>query len=367
MHETLHPDIKAHIDEKTLFNKQVYVRGWAFHSKLGALPLRVAYNDIFSDVEVMPRKDVCQFYNRLDITICGWRFKVPENTLCVLQMNVEEKWVNILPINTRDSNKSSVEIIDDISDISESSGVSNLDKISISPQPKSVEGTTNVEGAKSVEAIMDTNVNVSAPQLTTSLDTRISDDINPPRYVVVDNFYKNPDSVRNFALSLDFKEHKEYHKGKRTELSYRFPGLKESFEKILGAKITNWDYYPINGCFQHCIAGDQLVYHCDLQHFAGIIYLTPDAPPQTGTSFYRSRHTRKMKVDGNEQGIVFRNGFLDPTEFDLVDTVGNVYNRLILFDSKLIHSASEYFGTNLQNSRLFQLFFFDIEGYNRTK
>ena len=58
---------------------------------------------------------------------------------------------------------------------------------------------------------------------------------------------------------------------------------------------------------------------------------------------------------------MFRNGFLDSTEFDLVDTIGNVYNRLILFDAQIIHAAATYFGTTKENSRLFQLFFFDLE------
>ena len=358
MHDTLHPDIKAHIDEKTQFDKHVYIRGWAFHSKTGVQPLRVTYDDTFSDIEIMPRKDVCQFYNRLDITICGWRVKLPQDTKCTLQMNVESKWENVLHIDTSDSNKSTVEIIDDIADNADSSTVASIvEKISIND---------SVTPSKPVQTTMATEVSVSLPSITTSLDTSVSADINPPRFVVVDNFYKNPDSVRKFALTLDFKEHKQYHKGRRTDDGYRFAGLKESFEKILGAKIKNWENYRINGCFQHCIAGDQLVYHCDNQAFAGIIYLSPNAPPQTGTSFYRSRHTLKMKVSDSEHSTVFKNGFLDSTEFDLVDTVGNVYNRLILFDAKLIHSASEYFGTDVQNSRLFQLFFFDIECYNRT-
>lgn len=52
-------------------------------------------------------------------------------------------------------------------------------------------------------------------------------------------------------------------------------------------------------------------------------------------------------------------GFYDRSKFELVDTAGNVFNRLVLFDAKCIHSANEYFGTNITNSRLFHLFFFD--------
>ena len=44
----------------------------------------------------------------------------------------------------------------------------------------------------------------------------------------------------------------------------------------------------------------------------------------------------------------------------LVDKIGNIYNRVVLFDSRCIHAASEYFGNTKENSRLFQLFFFDL-------
>ena len=180
-------------------------------------------------------------------------------------------------------------------------------------------------------------------------------------FVVVDNFYQDPDSIREFALRCDFVLHPSAHKGRRTDNVYLFPGLKESFERILGKKIKDWTRYGTNGCFQYCIGGDQLVYHCDTQTYAGIIYLTPDAPPESGTSLYRSKITKKMKTSPEDDSIVFKNGFLDPSMFDLVDVVGNVYNRLILFDAKFIHAASSYFGNNKENGRLFQLFFFDFE------
>ena len=67
-----------------------------------------------------------------------------------------------------------------------------------------------------------------------------------------------------------------------------------------------------------------------------------------------------MKVSKEEHALVFANGYLDPTEFETVDSVGNVYNRLVLFDSKCIHAATDYFGTCKENGRLFQLFFFDL-------
>jgi len=196
---------------------------------------------------------------------------------------------------------------------------------------------------------------------TFSPENRFAIRQHPPAYTVVDNFYENPDAVREFALSLEFNDHPNYHKGKRTDQCYRFDGLKERFEQLVGRKIINWEKYGTNGCFQYCIGGDQLVYHCDTQQYAGVLFLSPNAPVATGTSLFRSIHTKNMKVPEGDHAKVFQNGYLDPTQFERVDSVGNVYNRLILFDSLTIHAASEYFGSTKENGRLFQLFFFDLE------
>jgi hypothetical protein len=180
-----------------------------------------------------------------------------------------------------------------------------------------------------------------------------------PSFIVVDDFYKHPDKVRVFALLQNFQAHPDYHKGKRTDAVYRFPNLQLRFEEILGCKIKNWREHGVNCCFQSCLAGDQLVYHIDTQQYAGILYLTPDSPPEAGTTFYRSKTTKKMKLN-NDFHDVFKTGLLDKTQFDVVDVVGNKYNRLVLFDAQMIHAASEYFGNSIENGRLFQMFFFDL-------
>lgn len=181
-----------------------------------------------------------------------------------------------------------------------------------------------------------------------------------PSFIVIDNFYKDPMSVRNLALEQDFQADTRYFKGKRTK-NFRFNGLKERFEHLLNRKIINWEKYGTNGCFQYCVAEDLHVYHCDKQQYAGVLFLTPDAPIDSGTQFFRSKHTKKMKVSPGEYDMVFAKGYYDSTEFESVDTVGNVFNRIVLFDSQMIHAAPTYFGTKKEDARLFQLFFFDLE------
>ena len=82
---------------------------------------------------------------------------------------------------------------------------------------------------------------------------------------------------------------------------------KEKFEDIMQIKIADhthngfgWNDVGINGRFQSCIAGVPQVFHCDAQQWAAVIYLTPDAPPQSGTSFYRNK---KSKVFHNSSNV----------------------------------------------------------------
>lgn len=180
---------------------------------------------------------------------------------------------------------------------------------------------------------------------------------------VADNFYKNPDEVRDYALTREFEEGGlgRGYIGRRTPKQYLFPGLKEAFEEIMGKKITRWEEYGMNGRFQSCWAGEPLVYHCDSQKYAGMLYLTPDAPFETGTAMYAHRATRVRHNSHPDIMKCFHGNNLDRTHYQAVDVVGNVYNRLVIFDAGMLHAATEYFGYTLENSRLWQMFFFDAE------
>jgi len=180
-----------------------------------------------------------------------------------------------------------------------------------------------------------------------------------PSFLVVDDFYTDPDSVRSFALDQPLSLHPNNHKGIRSDNVYRFAGLKERFEQLLGTPIHGWETYGTNGCFQINVAGEQAVYHADGQTYAGVLFLTPGAPGAAGTKFYRSKSGVRKPTPANHDEV-FQGGFYDSTRFEQLDAVGNVYNRLVLFDAKLIHAADTYFGKTNQDGRLIQLFFFDL-------
>jgi hypothetical protein len=182
---------------------------------------------------------------------------------------------------------------------------------------------------------------------------------------IVDNFYENPDEVRKFALEQDYLEGGigKGFIGRRTHQQFLFPGLKERFEEIMGRKITAWEEHGMNGRFQISWSGEPLVYHCDSQKWGGMLYLTPDAPYQCGTTLYAHKQTRARTYYDQGWDAAWKDipgdPHLDGTSFEPVDVLGNVYNRLVIFDASAIHSASEYFGTVKENARLWQMFFFD--------
>lgn len=99
-----------------------------------------------------------------------------------------------------------------------------------------------------------------------------------------------------------------------------------------------------------------------LTHYAGVLYLSPEAPPHAGTSFYR------MRTPGGPGG-----NLCPATAANLVEALGvprlpadawiedvtveNKFNRLLLYRADLVHSASAYFGRKPKARRLTALFF----------
>ena len=199
--------------------------------------------------------------------------------------------------------------------------------------------------------------------------------------IVVDNFYNNAQKTRDFILTQEFSVKGNF-PGQRT-ISYANEHLKniiQSYVGPFGGKITE---FPItstltlekdlnkpleesnyNGSFQYTTARERSWVHTDSwNNWAGVLFLTPNAPISSGTAFYRFMNGEYTEEDvkllgTKEQSDRFSE---DLTKWELVDTVGNVFNRLVLFNSKRFHMSMDYFGDNKENSRLFQVFFFSTE------
>ena len=191
--------------------------------------------------------------------------------------------------------------------------------------------------------------------------------------IVIDNFYNNAMETRNYILSQEFTVKGNY-PGTRTK-SYASEELKAIIQKYVepyGGKITE---FPIpkddkdarkiyNGAFQYTTSRDRSWVHTDgYNNWAGVLYLTPDAPLSSGTAFYKFHdgafNTKDAQILNNKKET--DRFSQDMTKWTRTDTVANVFNRLILFNANNYHMSLDYFGDRKDNSRLFQLFFFSTE------
>ena len=186
--------------------------------------------------------------------------------------------------------------------------------------------------------------------------------------LVIDDFYSNPLEVRNFALKQEFKVRGNY-PGQRTT-SFLNDTIKKALRDILYPFAGEITYYgdDYTGAFQYTLASDRSWIHADsTTDWAGVLYLTPDAPISAGTGIFKHKNTGMMTFDyKNTSEEYLKNSppgedYQDYTKWDIVDIYGNLFNRLILYRADNFHVSLDYFGNTKENGRLFQVFFFNTE------
>ena len=185
-----------------------------------------------------------------------------------------------------------------------------------------------------------------------------------PTIVVVDNFLENPDEVRQIALDIPSDEYEK--RGSVGVRSKPYPNgnvYRPIFEELLGIKTIDEEWGGAggtHGCYQWSPAETGQVVHCDATDWAGIIFLTPNAPPRTGTWLMKHKETGKVhREEGLDDVFIGNSKQWDIHPFEKIDDIGNVYNRLILWNGRHLHTAGSYFGESIDNSRLYQVFFFN--------
>jgi hypothetical protein len=183
--------------------------------------------------------------------------------------------------------------------------------------------------------------------------------------IITDDFYTNPLEVRQFALGQEFKVRGNY-PGARTEPMVN-DSIRDTIQALVlnaGGRITSFPNDGYNGSFQITYAWEKSWIHADsFNTWAGICYLTPNAPLTGGTATYRHKPTGayfSTELNDEQAKDADADGS-DVTKWETVDTFGNVFNRLVLYRGKAYHMSRDYFGRTLENCRLFQVFFFDTE------
>lgn len=191
----------------------------------------------------------------------------------------------------------------------------------------------------------------------------------------VDNFFNDPDSIRQFALSLD------YHKvsdgrwpGLRTDnLSLIAPSFYHTFCQKLFSLTYNVKKEPLQAdlILQFALIDpkeltiNQGWVHQDGCRYAGIVYLNPNISTDSGTSIFKKINYVYDDSNGEIKQRLYL-GSKDPGDLEGLEEhnsnfqntikFGNVYNRLIAFDANQYHSIDS-FGSNNDDPRLTIVFF----------
>ena len=215
-------------------------------------------------------------------------------------------------------------------------------------------------------------------------------------YLTIRNFYEEPYRVRNWALQQEYITMDE--STNIYGVSSNFPGnrtkknvgiqieevrsrIEKSIEPIHG-KVIKWDN-PFNGLFQYCTCTDRSWIHTDKPGtWAGVLFLTPNPPNNSGTGFYEHKETglrRRLPLledtnnpmnhgDAQLSGLnkICMSDGADFTKWNLIEEISNEFNKLILYRGDYWHSSQRYFGTTKYNSRLFQTFFFATEDTDKS-
>lgn len=202
--------------------------------------------------------------------------------------------------------------------------------------------------------------------------------------LILDNFLPYPNVVREWAIKQRFYDSKEFTQkyGKHTD----WPGrrtehvvdLDKTYADVILSQIANIaarnfgiTNVSIRSYFQLTLEsdGDSWVHQDNDIDLAGLLYLNPNAPVNSGTTIYHCKDVGKWEsYMSSSQGYEtlktinrVQNKQLYDELFQPIDMVGNVFNRLIMYPGNSYHKSNDYFGNSLENGRLTQVFFIKRE------
>jgi hypothetical protein len=198
--------------------------------------------------------------------------------------------------------------------------------------------------------------------------------MNKIPFTCVDNFYSNPDAVREFALSLPYDNEDNkigFYPGVRTNslsdidsdffnqflmrFSSVFYNLDDLMKMRLGVYTTFHKIYPYD--IKDSIKNMGWVHTDSPYVISGIIYLNKNPGKNTGTSLYRKKDDSDFDKEYEKSSYAKRDLYStdkrDISEeeykncleknnsmFEETLKVENVYNRMIAFDSDVWHSIN---------------------------
>lgn len=197
------------------------------------------------------------------------------------------------------------------------------------------------------------------------------------KIIIVDNFYAKPDDVRARALQSKYADIAATdYPGYASRISLQTAALEKAFSDLVGSELYIDRARFTWGSFRFITeeSGKSPKVHADVAaDWAGMVYLTPDAPMSAGTAYYRHKETgfegpptdREARALGYSDSSdfddkVIRRDKADLWKWEQTTRIGPVYNRLILFrGGEFYHAPMGGCGDSPHTARLTHNFFFN--------
>jgi len=202
---------------------------------------------------------------------------------------------------------------------------------------------------------------------------------------IVDNFYKNPDIVREEALKAQYFDESPDVTGLRSNPFFE-KRIRERIKRKF--KMEMWDFPRerdfeslnharafANGSFFLAHEDEQVCVHADEpnEYYVVLIYLNPTTPKWTGTSFFRHKSSgwthAPTKRDADKVGLSHyrarefaEDDGLIRLFWEEILRVDAKYNRAVCYKGGQYHSATQHYGMpskeDRNDTRIYQLFRF---------
>jgi hypothetical protein len=199
-----------------------------------------------------------------------------------------------------------------------------------------------------------------------------------PELRIIDNYYIDPFAVREAALLYTYTR-PETGTWNGLHSIQRHPDTEEHFfalaRMIDPGGQPNWDQIqasyqfwsrPSAGLFALLLEGqsDNVHYHLRSGARAAVCYfsLPRDCDSRDGVSFYRHRASGLVTCQGANISMLQQLKSDGPhrSRWEKIATVPMSFNRMIIFDARCFHAASDGFGTSILDGRLAQIFNIDF-------
>ncbi len=174
--------------------------------------------------------------------------------------------------------------------------------------------------------------------------------------VIKDDFYKNPDDIRNLALKKSYREPPAGTSQLAVTAICNELESKAMFNRLQPFLPEEKDNRIIraNVLFRYTLAeiNKKVFCHVDGCSYAGILYLTKPEHCAGGTTIYRHKPTGD-EIYRKENRKLY--DFQDPSQWEIIKEMEMVYNRLVMYPGQLFHAITPvFFGDDITNSRLTQ-------------